>query len=996
MADESNPTLKRLARTIGQATAWEVEKSHVGAYAGGKVAIAERGGYAACQYGADVAFLALESGVVCHTVRQLAELSTVTLSPSEAFTTFALHPDGLSVVTASRNLLVRRWILSAAPTSTAPVEISCERSWKAVHRLPAVCMEFDATGTLVATGSGDRAIMVYDVVRGYCTHNFRGAGGSGSIAGVVSAVRFSEVAGRGLQLFSCSDGDSSVRVWDLTTSTLVAQLNGHASTVSDIAFSPCGRVLLSAGRDQIVNFWDVGTHTLVHTQATFEVIESICTTVTAPGDGSSVEFATAGSTGAVRVWRAALRTEVRKAAVPEKPQSLKKRRKLARKREAEGTAAPAPAAPTTVVVGVVCRKVGGQPETKSTQGGATSDAVPLTSVRLLPRAPPRIAVGDDEEGMEEEPEAEEEPKFLSITQDQRFVFLAMSRSGERVRLSCERQVIGFNDEIIDLTYIPTASDSSNGESATPTTRIAMATNSERACIIDVETFNTRFLEGHSDLVLAIASSPCGRFVSTGAKDHTIRVWAVADGSCVAACIGHTAEIGALAMPSMRASFSPAIAGRPCWLVSGSKDKSVKVWDLHGVGAKESDGKGKKAKGKAIASRLLRARVLSSQRVHTKDINAVATSPNDKMVATASQDKTIRLFSLRSEGKRLTLVEQGELRGHKRGVWSVAFSPVDKCLASASADKTVKLWSIDAKRCIRTFEGHSSSVLKVAFLPLGIQLVSSGADGLVKVWSLQTAECQTTLERHSDRVWALAVAPHAETAASDAEGDAENASPLMMVSGGADSTLVFWKDVSAAQEEKGLAAQEETVLKEQELANVLRAKDFKRAVWLAMDLDKPYRLKKIFKELVESGNAANAEGEGDEERKTDTLGEVVLTAVRVPKRLAQLLRYVLDWNTRASDMRIAQQILERILRHVSPSEILRCDRSQVARANENGEDGEELSDRLNGCDLRQTLEALIAYSERHAVRIERLQRSCALFDFTLGSMKKIASTTAEKL
>ena len=60
----------------------------------------------------------------------------------------------------------------------------------------------------------------------------------------------------------------------------------------------------------------------------------------------------------------------------------------------------------------------------------------------------------------------------------------------------------------------------------------------------------------------------------------------------------------------------------------------------------------------------------------------------------------------------------------------------------------------------------------------------------------------------------------------------------------------------------------------------------------MDLDKPYRLKKIFKELVESGNAANAEGEGDEERKTDTLGEVVLTAVRVPKRLAQLLRYVL--------------------------------------------------------------------------------------------------------
>ena len=68
-ADEANPTLKRLARTTGQATAWEVEKSHMGAYAGGKVAIAERGGYAACQYGADVAFL-----------RSFSRLSPISLS----------------------------------------------------------------------------------------------------------------------------------------------------------------------------------------------------------------------------------------------------------------------------------------------------------------------------------------------------------------------------------------------------------------------------------------------------------------------------------------------------------------------------------------------------------------------------------------------------------------------------------------------------------------------------------------------------------------------------------------------------------------------------------------------------------------------------------------------------------------------------------------------------------------------------------------------------
>ena len=103
------------------------------------------------------------------------------------------------------------------------------------------------------------------------------------------------------------------------------------------------------------------------------------------------------------------------------------------------------------------------------------------------------------------------------------------------------------------------------------------------------------------------------------------------------------------------------------------------------------------------------------------------------------------------------VVRGELRllgtckGHKRGVWSVRFGKAERVLATGSGDKTVKMWSLDDFSCVKTFEGHTDSVLRVDFINAGKQMVSAASDGLVKLWNVRAEECTATMDNHEDKV-----------------------------------------------------------------------------------------------------------------------------------------------------------------------------------------------------------------------------------------------------
>ena len=97
-------------------------------------------------------------------------------------------------------------------------------------------------------------------------------------------------------------------------------------------------------------------------------------------------------------------------------------------------------------------------------------------------------------------------------------------------------------------------------------------------------------------------------------------------------------------------------------------------------------------------------------------------------------------------------------GHKRVVWSVAFSRLDRIVASASGDATVRIWSVQSGTMLRTLQEHVARVLRVRFISRGTQLVSGGADGLVKVWATRTGGVMSVLDLMSPHYQSCSLVP----------------------------------------------------------------------------------------------------------------------------------------------------------------------------------------------------------------------------------------------
>ncbi|KAF9124187.1 U3 small nucleolar RNA-associated protein 13 [Mortierella sp. 14UC] len=773
-------------------------------YTGGKVCISQDEQFLITTVGEDIDVIEINTG------KKLWRLK----GDTEIITMFAVTPDGHTLVSASRSLLLKTWDLRTG---------TLVRSLKA-HDAPIIVMDIDRTSSLVATGSADGTVKVWDIAGGFCTHNFKGHGG------VISAVLFHPDQAKAW-LYSGAD-DCTVRVWDLKTRKPLAILESHVSVIRGLAVSHSGNTLISGSRDKVVSVWDLNTMKLATTYPIYETLETVGILqkgkIQNIGDKDVSDkdmFYTAGDAGVIRIW------------------DLRSGELIAKQKEEQGS-----------------------------KSGISDVLYNTTSQQLV-----------------------------SITSDQNIMFFDIEKDLKRVK-----QIVGYNDEIIDVAYI--------GEEES---HLAVAANSEQIRVFNLKEFESDLIYGHTDIVICLDRNTDGTLLASGSKDNTAKVWTLdlenedADEryKCIGTCVGHTEAIGAVALTRKTDGL----------LLTGSQDRTIKCWDLSTADLDEPDEN-------------LRFKSHYTIQAHEKDINTIDIAPNDKVFATGSQDKLAKIWNLQ-EG---TLV--GTCKGHKRGVWSVKFSPVDQCLATSSGDRTIKIWSLNDFSCLRTFEGHTNSILKVDFMTSGLQLVSCGSDGLVKLWTIRNNECVTTLDNHTEKIWALAVRKD------------EN----MVVTGGADSMINMWEDFTEIEYAEKKAAKADQVLKEQELSNYLQRKDWKNAITLALSLEQPFRLLQLFNQIQQDRPEHDASVTGLEAVDRVLLG-------LSPDQIAKLLGYVRDWNTHAKNMRAAQTVLHAILQQRKVQEMIE----------------------IPG--IKDLLDGLLPYSDRHFQRVEALTVRSFVVDYTVQAM-----------
>ncbi len=122
------------------------------------------------------------------------------------------------------------------------------------------------------------------------------------------------------------------------------------------------------------------------------------------------------------------------------------------------------------------------------------------------------------------------------------------------------------------------------------------------------------------------------------------------------------------------------------------------------------------------------------------IEAVARSPNGKVIATGHGDWTLRLWSAKT-GKPLKVI-----RGHEGHVDAVAFSPDGKLIATGSDDGTGRLWTASGK-LVGLMIGHTGKVTAVAFNPSSTLVATASRDGTVRVWKVSLGQLPVVLRGH---------------------------------------------------------------------------------------------------------------------------------------------------------------------------------------------------------------------------------------------------------
>jgi len=155
--------------------------------------------------------------------------------------------------------------------------------------------------------------------------------------------------------------------------------------------------------------------------------------------------------------------------------------------------------------------------------------------------------------------------------------------------------------------------------------------------------------------------------------------------------------------------------------------------------------------------------------HTGTVRSVQFSSDNASLLTASDDKTVKIWAIQEQKFRHTL------HGHTNWVRTASMSPDCSLVASGGDDKTVRLWDCRSRACVHTFYDHTATVNSVVWHPSGNCFASGSSDQTVKVWDARTMLLLQHYPAHMGSVNSLAFHPCGN----------------FLLSGSSDSTVKVW-------------------------------------------------------------------------------------------------------------------------------------------------------------------------------------------------------------